>query len=111
MADTLILNRAFIAPIRFYQRFISPLLPKSCRYYPTCSEYAAQQFAKNSLIKAFILSTLRITKCNPFFRGGIDYPVVNFKKPNFLAKQRRIKVTWWFAPISANKATLIKPLV
>ena len=68
----------FLAPIKGYQ-YISKMLPASCRYYPSCSEYAKWQFEFNAPHKAFTASSLRILRCNQFFKGGIDYPLVHFK--------------------------------
>lgn len=58
--------------IRFYQIFISPLLPPSCRFYPTCSEYGYQAIAKYGIIKGGAKTVWRILRCNPFCRGGYD---------------------------------------
>ena len=58
--------------IRFYQIFISPLLPPSCRFYPTCSEYVYQAIAKYGIIKGGVKTAWRILRCNPFCRGGYD---------------------------------------
>jgi putative membrane protein insertion efficiency factor len=58
--------------IRFYQTFISPLLPPSCRFYPTCSEYGYQAIAKYGIIKGGAKTAWRILRCNPFCRGGYD---------------------------------------
>ncbi|HHW71791.1 MAG TPA: membrane protein insertion efficiency factor YidD [Firmicutes bacterium] len=57
--------------IRGYQRFISPLLPRSCRFYPTCSEYARQAIAKHGW-KGLWLAMKRIGRCHPWHPGGID---------------------------------------
>ena len=70
----------FLAPIKGYQ-YISKMLPASCRYYPSCSEYAKWQFEFNAPQKAFAATSLRILRCNQFFKGGIDYPLVDFKPP------------------------------
>ncbi|HPY96216.1 MAG TPA: membrane protein insertion efficiency factor YidD [Candidatus Cloacimonadota bacterium] len=67
-----IINYPFYYLIRFYQRYISPLLPAACRFTPTCSEYARQAFIKYSLPKALFLSVIRVLKCNPFHPGGDD---------------------------------------
>lgn len=61
--------------IRFYQRFISPALPPTCRFYPSCSHYAYEAIAKYGIIKGTRLAAWRILRCNPFGRGGYD-PVV-----------------------------------
>ena len=58
--------------IKLYQNFISPLLPSTCRYSPTCSEYSKQSLVKFGLIKGSILSIKRIIKCNPWGGSGYD---------------------------------------
>ncbi len=65
---------AFILPIRFWQRFLSPLLGPRCRYYPSCSEYAAQAIGRFGILRGSVLATWRILRCNPLSRGGFDYP-------------------------------------
>ncbi|MEC4683235.1 MAG: membrane protein insertion efficiency factor YidD [Nitrospirota bacterium] len=60
--------------IRFYQRFLSPLLPASCRFYPSCSEYSLLAFKKYPFHKAFLKSIGRILKCHPLHPGGVDMP-------------------------------------
>ena len=62
----------FLAIIKFYQNFVSPLLPSTCRYTPTCSEYAKQSLVKHGLIKGSFLSIKRIIKCNPWGGNGYD---------------------------------------
>jgi uncharacterized protein len=62
----------FIFVIRLYQKFISPLFPPSCRFYPTCSEYSIQAFQKYGVFKGGAKSIWRILRCNPFNKGGID---------------------------------------
>lgn len=61
-----------IFSIEFYQLFLSFLFPSSCKYYPTCSEYAKQSLKKYGIIKGGIFSIIRIVKCNPFSCGGIE---------------------------------------
>ncbi|HZW83139.1 MAG TPA: membrane protein insertion efficiency factor YidD [Candidatus Deferrimicrobium sp.] len=58
--------------VRGYQRMISPLLPPSCRFYPTCSQYAILALEKYGLIKGSFLAIKRILKCHPFHPGGYD---------------------------------------
>ena len=58
--------------LRAYKRLISPLLPPACRFYPTCSEYAAQAIAKHGLARGGILAAKRLVKCNPLHPGGFD---------------------------------------
>lgn len=67
-----IFNFPFIIPIIIYQKFISPLLPSSCRFYPTCSEYMKQAIQSHGVIKGLILGTKRILKCHPGYEGGHD---------------------------------------
>ena len=61
-----------VSLIGIYQRLISPLLPASCIYTPTCSEYAKQSFVKHGFFKGFGLSVIRILKCGPWSKGGLD---------------------------------------
>ncbi|MFK5976717.1 MAG: membrane protein insertion efficiency factor YidD [Sulfurovum sp.] len=94
------LNKKFyLTPIKGYQ-YISKMLPASCRYYPSCSEYASQQFEFNAPHKALWESSLRILRCNQLFIGGIDYPLVQFSAP--LLKLNRdcgkIKIKYWIVP-------------
>ncbi len=58
--------------IKFYKRFLSPVLPNTCRFYPSCSEYSLQAFKKYNMFKASYLSAYRILRCNPFNPGGYD---------------------------------------
>lgn len=60
------------APIRLYQRVISPLVPRRCRYEPTCSAYAAEAVRSYGPIRGFVLAVWRVLRCNPFSGGGID---------------------------------------
>jgi putative membrane protein insertion efficiency factor len=62
----------FLILIRIYQTIISPLLPSTCRFSPTCSEYSKQSLIKHGLIKGIILSVKRILKCNPWGGNGYD---------------------------------------
>jgi len=63
-----------VACVRFYQKFLSPLMPGSCRYYPTCSNYTIMAVEKYGVLKGLVKSAWRILRCNPFSKGGIDYP-------------------------------------
>ena len=58
--------------IRFYQRFLSPLLPGSCRFEPTCSVYAAQAIERYGLLGGLPRALLRLLKCQPLHPGGYD---------------------------------------
>lgn len=58
--------------LRGYKFFLSPLLPPSCRFYPTCSEYAAEAVGKYGVLKGAVLGMKRILRCHPFHPGGYD---------------------------------------
>ncbi|MFN0083748.1 MAG: membrane protein insertion efficiency factor YidD [Blastocatellia bacterium] len=61
-----------VAALRVYKRVLSPLLPPSCRFTPTCSEYAAEAISKYGLIKGVGLGVRRLLRCHPFHAGGYD---------------------------------------
>ncbi|MFN8454567.1 MAG: membrane protein insertion efficiency factor YidD [Anaerolineae bacterium] len=61
-----------LALIRFYKKFISPLLPPACRFQPTCSQYSYQAIDKYGLFKGGWLAIKRIGRCHPFHPGGYD---------------------------------------
>lgn len=66
------LARALILPIRGYQRFISPLFPPVCRFYPSCSTYAVQALQTHGALRGLWLAVRRIARCHPFHPGGLD---------------------------------------
>ena len=66
------MKKFFIGLIRGYQKVISPLFPPSCRYYPTCSNYAVQAIQKHGAIKGSLMGIARILRCHPFVKGGYD---------------------------------------
>ncbi|MCL4167189.1 UNVERIFIED_CONTAM: hypothetical protein GTU68_015609 [Idotea baltica] len=57
-----------------YKRFISPWLPRSCRFSPTCSEYARLAIQKHGLLRGSWMTLLRLLRCQPLHPGGIDIP-------------------------------------
>jgi len=106
----------WVAPIKGYQ-YISRLLPAGCRYYPTCSEYAVWLFDVDTPHKALYKSTLRILSCNQLFQGGIDYPIIEYKRVPFLRLTPylniicgKMKIRYWIVPKigSIDKYYLIK---
>jgi uncharacterized protein len=67
-----LVRAAFIAPIRMYQRFISPGLPRRCKYHPSCSAYAVQAIESYGILRGSVLAAWRLLRCNPFSLGGYD---------------------------------------
>ncbi|MFO0415478.1 MAG: membrane protein insertion efficiency factor YidD [Bacteroidota bacterium] len=67
-----LLSYPFILLIRFYQLVISPMIGPKCRYTPTCSSYSLQAFKKYGVLKGFLLSIKRISKCHPWGGSGYD---------------------------------------
>lgn len=65
-------RRAVQAPIHVYRKFISPLKPPTCRFYPTCSQYALEAIEVHGVVKGIGLAAKRIGKCHPFHPGGFD---------------------------------------
>ena len=65
-------RRLLIAPIKVYQRVISPLLPAACIYTPTCSQYAYTAIERFGALRGSWLALKRLLRCNPFCRGGYD---------------------------------------
>lgn len=64
--------RVIIALITIYQKCISPVLPRSCKFYPSCSQYMKDAIEKYGVIKGIILGIWRILRCNPLSAGGYD---------------------------------------
>jgi putative membrane protein insertion efficiency factor len=65
-------RRLAVAPIRLYQRFVSPALPRRCKYHPTCSAYAVQSIQRYGILRGAVLAAWRLLRCNPFSDGGYD---------------------------------------
>lgn len=65
-------NKGLIKLIDFYQKGISPNQPPRCRFTPTCSQYAKECYQKFGFLKASYLTTKRLLRCNPLFKGGYD---------------------------------------
>ena len=76
-----LLARGAIALVRCYQWSFSRLKPPTCRYYPTCSEYAAQAIAARGLLRGSLLALWRLLRCHPFSPGGYD-PVPSAGEPH-----------------------------
>jgi putative membrane protein insertion efficiency factor len=68
------MTRFLVFLLELYKRRISPLLPRACRFSPTCSEYARLALLKHGLWRGGFLATGRLLRCQPFHPGGIDLP-------------------------------------
>lgn len=67
-----VIRRLAVLPIRVYQRLVSPFLGPRCRYYPSCSDYAAQAIDRFGILRGLVLAGWRLLRCNPWSRGGFD---------------------------------------
>jgi len=65
-------KRALLALIGAYQRWISPSMPRRCRYEPSCSAYAAESVRRFGALRGALLASWRLLRCNPFSHGGFD---------------------------------------
>lgn len=100
-----------VRAIGVYQRFLSGLKPRCCRFYPSCSEFARQSFEKNGFFRAFVASFLRIAKCNPYFAGGFDYPKVSakqFERTRWQAKQAFKGLKFLYVPCENGQCFVVK---
>lgn len=69
------MKKFLIRAVRLYQRYVSQLKPRpTCRFYPTCSEYAALAIDKHGAVKGLAMSMWRVLRCNPWNPGGVDWP-------------------------------------
>ena len=67
-----VLRQTATLPIVAYQRVISPLLPRRCKYEPTCSAYAVRAIREFGILRGLVLAAWRLLRCNPFSHGGFD---------------------------------------
>jgi len=65
-------SRVASTALRIYKRFLSPLLPRACRFEPTCSVYAREAIERFGLLRGTGLAIQRLARCHPFHRGGLD---------------------------------------
>ncbi|MFV0557426.1 MAG: membrane protein insertion efficiency factor YidD [Enterococcus sp.] len=72
------MNKLLILLVRGYQRFISPLFPPSCRFYPSCSNYMLQALHVHGPLKGTLMGTSRLLRCQPLAKGGVDYVPLKF---------------------------------
>jgi putative membrane protein insertion efficiency factor len=66
------MKKVVVTAIKGYQKYISPLTPPTCRFYPTCSHYSIEAIEKYGLAKGGLMSVKRILKCHPLHPGGYD---------------------------------------
>lgn len=66
-------SKLFVGLVRLYQLTISPFLGNHCRFYPSCSAYCIEAIEKHGVLKGFLLTTKRLSKCHPLCEGGIDH--------------------------------------
>jgi len=66
------MTRALLGLIHAYKRFISPLLPRACRFYPSCSSYAAEAIERHGAARGVLLAIRRLARCHPLHPGGYD---------------------------------------
>jgi putative membrane protein insertion efficiency factor len=64
--------RLALIVLRCYKRWISPMLPSACRFYPTCSEYMMEAIERHGVARGFGLGARRLLRCHPFCEGGFD---------------------------------------
>ena len=67
-------RRLVAATLVAYKRFVSPLLPRACRFVPTCSEYARIAVLRRGVVRGGMAGIWRLARCNPFHPGGVDLP-------------------------------------
>ncbi|RLC42407.1 MAG: membrane protein insertion efficiency factor YidD [Candidatus Coatesbacteria bacterium] len=65
-------SEIFVIPVRLYQILLSPMFPPSCRFSPSCSEYAIEALRKYGIIRGSLKAVWRVLRCNPFSAGGYD---------------------------------------
>jgi putative membrane protein insertion efficiency factor len=73
------MKKLLTAPIKFYQKWISPMFAPRCKYYPSCSSYAVTAI-ENYGLKGIAMSLWRLVRCNPWSHGGVDYVQVKDTK-------------------------------
>jgi hypothetical protein len=67
-----LIKTTLIFIVKTYKTYISPFLPRSCRYFPSCSDYAIEALERYGAIKGMAMAVMRISRCNGYFKGGAD---------------------------------------
>ena len=66
------MRKPVLTILRFYKRWISPMLPSACRYHPTCSEYMMEAIERHGVARGVAKGFVRLLRCHPFHEGGFD---------------------------------------
>ncbi len=101
------MRKLFLKLLWLYQKFFTLIGFGSCRYYPSCSEFARINFENNSISSAFYHSFTRILRCNQLFEGGIEYPLLD----KLECKPQKLNVDsikYWLVPDKKNRYYIIK---
>jgi len=114
-------KKFFLKILEIYQKFFSIISPGSCRYYPTCSEYAKWRIENENVFKALFFIVLRILRCNQLFTGGIEYPIIKVRKLESekvrklesekvrKLESEKVKIKYWLVPTNRkNHFYLVK---
>ncbi len=102
-----LLRRSLLKLLWVYQKFFTLIGYGSCRYYPTCSEYARIHFENSPISTAFYHTFTRILRCNQLFEGGIEYPEI--KKIVLDPGELRLEeIKYWLVPNKKNRYYIIK---
>ncbi|MBD3823741.1 MAG: membrane protein insertion efficiency factor YidD [Epsilonproteobacteria bacterium] len=101
------IRRLLLKLLWLYQKFFTLIGYGSCRYYPSCSEYARICFENNSISSAFYHTFIRIARCNQLFEGGIDYPLLDRLRPK--PSELRVEtIKYWLVPNKKNRFFIVK---
>ena len=101
------MRKVLLKLLWLYQKVFTLLGFGSCRYYPTCSEYARLNFENNSISSAFYYTFTRILRCNQLFDGGIEHPLLN--RLRCRPTELRVEdIKYWLVPDKKNHHYIIK---
>jgi uncharacterized protein len=90
-----------LSMLRLYKRWISPSLAPSCRYVPTCSEYAMEAIDRYGVLRGGAMAAWRLLRCHPFVKGGLD-PVVRHSVDSRVCRDQSIRYTHDHAALTTN---------
>lgn len=80
-----------LVPIKFYQKWISPMFAPRCKYYPSCSSYAVTAI-ENYGFKGVVMALWRLVRCNPWSHGGVDYVLVTKNSSDKNKKKEKVTI-------------------